>query len=201
MRFSFTPEQEEFRTTFRRALEARSPTKEVRRLMATEAGFDREGWKKLNQELGLTAIHIPEAYDGAGFGYGELGIVLEEMGRNLLCAPFFSTAVLGTTAILNAGTEEQKKALLPAIATGETTATLAFSEDSGLNDAASVATTATKSGATWRLEGTKSFVLDGHTADLIVVLARRPGSSGDEGLSFFTVEGSALGRASCRERV
>ena len=132
MKFSFTSEQEEFRSSVRRALEARSPTTEVRRLMATEAGFDREGWKKLNQELGLTAIHIPEDYGGAGFGYGELGIVLEEMGRNLLCAPFFSTAVLAATAILNAGTEEQKKALLPAIAAGETIATLAFSEDSGL---------------------------------------------------------------------
>ena len=66
MRFSFTPEQEEFRATLRRALEARSPTKEVRRLMATEAGFERDGWKKLNQELGLTAVHIPEAYGGAG---------------------------------------------------------------------------------------------------------------------------------------
>ena len=61
MRFSFTPEQEEFRTSLRRALEARSPTKEVRRLMATEAGFERDGWQKLNQELGLTAIHIPES--------------------------------------------------------------------------------------------------------------------------------------------
>src|SRR5476651_1570618 len=145
MRFSFTPEQEEFRTSLRRALEARSPSKEVRRLMATEAGFEREGWKKLNQELGLTALAIPETYGGVGFGYGELGIVLEEMGRNLLCAPFFSTVLLGTTAILNAGTEEQKKVLLPAIAAGQTTATLAFSEDSGLNDTASVAMTATRS--------------------------------------------------------
>ena len=113
MRFSFSAEQEEFRTSLRRALEARSPTKEVRRLMATDAGFERDGWQKLNQELGLTAIHIPEAYGGGGFGYSELGIVLEEMGRGLLCAPFFSTAALATTAILNAGTEEQKKALLP----------------------------------------------------------------------------------------
>ena len=68
MRFSFTPEQEEFRSSLRRALEARSPTKEVRRLMATDQGFERDGWKKLNQELGLTAIHIPEAYGGGGFG-------------------------------------------------------------------------------------------------------------------------------------
>ena len=193
MKFSFSNEQEEFRSGVRRALEARSPTTEVRRLMATDTGFDRDGWKKLNQELGLTAIHIPEAYGGGGFGYGELGIVLEEMGRNLLCAPFFSTAVLATAAILNAGSEEQKKALLPRIAEGQMTATFAFSEDSGLTDAASVAATAVPSGSTSLIEGTKSFVLDGHTADLIVVVARRPGSKGDEGLSFFTVEGNAAG--------
>ena len=193
MRFSFSAEQDEFRSGLRRALEARSSPKDVRRLMATEQGFDREGWKKLNQELGLTAVHVPEAYGGSGFGYGELGIVLEEMGRSLLCAPFFSTAVLATTAILNAGTEAQKKALLPRIASGDLTATLAFSEESGLCDAASVALAATPSGAAWRLEGTKSFVLDGHTAELIVVLARRPGSTGDDGLSFFTVDGAAAG--------
>jgi alkylation response protein AidB-like acyl-CoA dehydrogenase len=192
MRFSFTPEQEEFRATLRRALEARSPTKEVRRLMATEAGFEREGWQRLNQELGLTALAIPEAYGGQGFGFSELGIVLEEMGRGLLCAPFFST-ILATGAILNAGTEEQKRALLPAIASGETTATLAFAEDGGSNEPSAVATTAAPSGSAYRLDGTKSFVLDGHTADLIVVLARRAGSKGEDGLSLFTVQGKAPG--------
>jgi len=193
MRFGFTKEQDEFRASLRRALEARSPTKEVRRLMATDEGFDREAWRKLNQELGLTAIHIPEAYGGQGFGYAELGIVLEEMGRAVVCAPFFSTAVLATAAILNGGSEDQKKALLPSLADGSKTATLAFSEDGGSNDPAEVAMTATPSGATWRLDGTKSFVLDGHTADLIVVLARRPGSRGEEGLSFFTVDGDSAG--------
>ena len=193
MRFSFTPEQEEFRATLRRALEARSPAKEVRRLMATEAGFEREGWQRLNQELGLTALAIPEAYGGQGFGFSELGIVLEEMGRGLLCAPFFSTAVLATSAILNAGTEEQKRALLPAIASGEVTATLAFAEEDGSNEPSAVATTAAPSGSAYRLDGTKSFVLDGHTADLIVVLARRAGSRGEDGLSLFTVQGNAPG--------
>ena len=193
MKFSFTPEQEEFRAGLRRALEARSPTKEVRRLMATDAGWERDGWQKLNRELGLTAVHIPESFGGSGFGYGELGIVLEEMGRGLLCAPFFSTAVLATTAILNAGTEEQKQALLPSIASGDTTATLAFSEDDGRNDGAAVTMTAAPSGAVYRLDGTKSFVLDGHTADLIVVLARQPGSTGEDGLSFVTVTGDAPG--------
>ena len=188
MRFSFSAEQEEFRGTLRRALEARSPTKEVRRLMATDEGFDREGWKRLNQELGLTGIHIPEAYGGQGFGFGELGIVLEEMGRNLLCAPFFSTT-LAATAILNAGSEEQKKALLPGLADGSKTATFAFQEENGSIDAAGIALTATGT----KLDGVKSFVLDGHTADLIVVVARKKGTKGSDGLSFFTVAGNAPG--------
>ena len=192
MRFSFTPEQEEFRAGLRRALEARSPTKEVRRLMATEAGWERDGWQRLNTELGLTAIQIPEEYGGQGFGFGELGIVLEEMGRSLLCAPFLSTA-LAAMAIQNAGSEEQKRALLPALADGSKTATLAVSGDSGRNDADGVAMTATQSGGAWRLVGTKSFVLDGHTADLIVVLARLAGTKGENGLAFFTVPGDAAG--------
>ena len=131
MRFSFTPEQEEFRSSLRRALEARSPTKEVRRLMATDAGFERDGWKKLNQELGLTAIHIPEAYGGQGFGYGELAIVLEEMGRGLLCAPFFSTGAGGHRhpECRHGGAEARAAARHRRRAT--TTATLAFSEDDG----------------------------------------------------------------------
>ena len=192
MQFSFTSEQEEFRSGLRRSLGAQSSTKEVRRLMETDAGFDRERWRKINQELGLTAVHIPEAYGGQGFGHVELGIVLEEMGRALLCAPYLSS-VLAATAILNAGNEAQKQALLPAIAAGDTTATLAFAEDDGRWDAGGVNMTAAPSGAAYRLDGTKSFVLDGHTADLIVVLARRAGSSGEEGLSFFTVPGDAPG--------
>jgi alkylation response protein AidB-like acyl-CoA dehydrogenase len=188
MRFSFSAEQEEFRGTLRRALEARSPTKEVRRLMATDEGFDRDGWKRLNQELGLTGLLIPEAYGGQGFGFGELGIVLEETGRSLLCAPFLSTT-LAAIAILNAGTEEQKKALLPALADGTKTATLAFQEENGSIDAAGIALTATGT----KLDGAKSFVLDGHTADLIVVVARKKGTEGSDGLSFFTVAGNAAG--------
>jgi alkylation response protein AidB-like acyl-CoA dehydrogenase len=192
MKFSFSAEQEEFRATLRRALEARSPTKEVRRLMATDDGFDREGWQRLNQELGLTGIHIPEAYGGQGFGFGELGIVLEEMGRSLLCAPYLST-MLAATAILNAGTEEQKKALLPGLADGSVTATLAFQEENGGMDAADIAMTASGSRGKYKLDGSKSFVLDGHTAGLIVVVARRKGTKGSNGLSFFTVAGDAAG--------
>jgi alkylation response protein AidB-like acyl-CoA dehydrogenase len=193
MQFSFTSEQEEFRSVLRRFLEEKSPPTVVRRLMDTQAGWERESWRELNQLLGLTAVHIPEAYGGQGFGPVELCIVLEEMGRALLCAPYFASAVLGATAIMNAGTEAEKRALLPAIALGDTVATLAFTEPNGRWDATGVETTATPAGEKFRLDGVKSFVLDGHTADLIVVLARSPGSTGDDGLSFFTVAGDAPG--------
>jgi alkylation response protein AidB-like acyl-CoA dehydrogenase len=160
----------------------------VRRLMETETGWDRAAWREINETLGLTGVHIPEAYGGQGFGFVELGIVLEEMGRALLCAPFFASTVLAATAILNVGTEAQKKALLPEIAAGDTIATLAFTEPNGRWDAHGVEMTAVPAAGRYRLDGVKSFVLDGHSADLIVALARTP-----QGLSFFTVAGDAAG--------
>ena len=193
MQFSFTAEQEEFRSVLRRFLEDKSPPTVVRRLMETETGWDRASWRDLNQQLGLSAVHIPEAYGGQGFGAIELGIVLEEMGRALLCSPFFASTVLAATAIMHAGTEAQKRALLPPIADGDCIATLAFTEPAGRWDAAGIEMTATPSGGGFRLDGVKSFVLDGHSADVVVVVARRPGSTGDDGLSCFTVPGDAAG--------
>jgi alkylation response protein AidB-like acyl-CoA dehydrogenase len=185
MQFSNTAEQEEFRSVLRRFLEEKSPPSEVRRLMETEAGWQRESWRELNQQLGLTAVNIPEEYGGQGFGPVELGIVLEEMGRALLCAPYFASTVLAATAIMQAGTEAQKRALLPDIANGETIATLAFTEPNGRWDAGGIEMRAS---GKYRLDGVKSFVLDGHTADLIVAVAR-----GDSGVSLFTVPGDAPG--------
>ena len=185
MKFSFSSEQEEFRSNLRRFLADRAPVKETRRLMETDAGWEREGWQAMNAELGLTAVRIPEEYGGHGFGFGEQCIVLEEMGRALLCAPYFATTVLAAGAILHAGTEERKAVLLPGIASGEVVATLASAEDNGRWDADGVALTADAAGF---LHGHKSFVLDGHTADLIVVLARGP-----SGLAFYTVAGDAAG--------
>ena len=193
MKFSFTDEQHEFRSVLRRFLEDKSPTTEVRRLMETDQGCDPEVWRQLSQELGLTAIHIPESYGGQGFGIGELAISVEEMGRALLCAPYFASTVMAATAILKSGSEDQKQLLLPDIAAGETIATLAISEESGVWSPDGVAMTAKRAGDGYRLNGVKSFVLDGHTADLAVVVARREGSSGDNGLSFFTVACDAVG--------
>jgi alkylation response protein AidB-like acyl-CoA dehydrogenase len=193
MSFSFTDEQREFRDVLRRYLEDRAPVSEVRRLMATETGWEREGWQQLNQELGLAGIHIPEAYGGQGFGFVELGIVCEEMGRALLCAPFFASSVMAGCAILNAGSEEKKRELLPGIALGETVATLAVAEDGGQWDANGVSLTATPDGDSAILNGHKSFVLDGHSADTVIVVARAPGTRGNDGVGFYAVAGDAAG--------
>jgi len=192
--FAFSEEQEELRRSVRRFLEDKSPSTEVRRLMETTDGYDPKVWSQMANELGLQSLHIPEAYGGQGFSFVELVVVLEEMGRALLCAPYFSSVCLAANAILNAGTEEQKAEFLPGIAAGETIATLAFTEPSGKWDANGITMEATADGSGgYKLSGTKMFVLDGHTANLIVVAARAAGTGGTEGISFFTVAGDADG--------
>jgi alkylation response protein AidB-like acyl-CoA dehydrogenase len=193
LNFAFSEEQDQLRDAVRKFLEAKSPEAEVRRLMETTEGYDPAVWSQMANELGLQGLHIPEAYGGQGFSWVELGIVLEEQGRALLCAPYFSTVVLAANAILNAGTEDQKAALLPGIASGETIATLAFTEPNGKWDATGITLEATPSGDGATLTGTKMFVLDGHTADLIVVAARAAGTSGTDGISFYNVNGDAAG--------
>jgi alkylation response protein AidB-like acyl-CoA dehydrogenase len=191
--FAFSEEQDQLRDAVRKFLEAKSPETEVRRLMETTEGYDPAVWSQMANELGLQGLHIPEEYGGQGFTWVELGIVLEEMGRALLCAPYFSTVVLAADAIMNAGTDAQKKELLPGIASGETIATLAFTEPNGRWDASGIEMTAQGSGDNVTLTGTKMFVLDGHTANLVVVAARTEGTEGEDGISFFAVDGDAAG--------
>lgn len=193
MKFSFSEEQEEFRSFLRRFLEEKSPTTEVRRLMATDAGWEKEQWRKVNTELGLTAIAIPEEYGGQGFGLSEQCIVLEEMGRSLLCAPYFSSAVLTANAILYGASEEYKQKYLPEIASGDLTASLAFTEETGAWDISSMSMCAEKTENTYRLTGVKSFVLDGHMSDLIIVLAKVNDNSGSQRLALFSVDSTATG--------
>ena len=193
MNFAFSEEQEELRRTVRQFLEAKSSSPDVRRLMETAEGYDEAVWRQMGQELGLQGLHIPEEYGGQGFSFVELCIVLEEMGRVLLCAPYYSTVVLAANAILNAGTDAQKQAHLPSIASGESIATLAFTEPNGKWDASGITMEAKPSGDGYALNGTKMFVIDGHTADQIVVVARLAGTTGEDGISFFTVAGDAAG--------
>jgi alkylation response protein AidB-like acyl-CoA dehydrogenase len=190
---ALTPEQEELRATVRRFLDDKSPSSEVRRLMESPEGHDETVWKQMGQELALQGIHIPEQYGGQGFSFVELGVVLGEMGGSLLCAPFFSTVCLAANAILNAGTDEQKADLLPRIASGDAIATLALTEPSGKWNAEGIAAEAVPSDGGYRISGTKSFVTDGAIADLIVVAARSPGSTGEEGVGLFVVDGDADG--------
>jgi alkylation response protein AidB-like acyl-CoA dehydrogenase len=192
IRFAFTDEQEQFRSAVRRFLEDKSPTTEVRRLLATAEGYDPEVWRLLSGDLALPGIHIPEHYGGAGFGMVELGIVMEEFGRALLCAPYFSTAVLAANAILNAGSDAQKSQLLPDLARGTRLGTLAVTEPNGEWDPARIEVVATpEAGGGYRLDGTKSYVVDGHIAELLVVAARQPGTTGQAGVALFTLTGKA----------
>jgi alkylation response protein AidB-like acyl-CoA dehydrogenase len=193
IQFAFTDEQEQFRSTLRRFLDDKSPTTEVRRLMATPEGYNPEVWRQLSEELALPGIHIPEQYGGAGFGMVELCIVMEELGRSLLCAPYFSSAVLAANAILNAGTEQQKSTFLPDIAAGKRLATLAITELNGSWDPREIEVIARPDPDSYRLDGAKSYVVDGHVADLLVVAARVPQTAGLEGLGLFTLNSNAGG--------
>jgi alkylation response protein AidB-like acyl-CoA dehydrogenase len=193
IQFAFTEEQEQFRSAIRRFLKDRSPTTEVRRLMATAEGYDPAVWRQLSDELGLPGIHIPERYGGAGFGMVELCIVTEEFGRALLCAPYFSTAVLAANAILNAGTEAQKSELLPDIAKGAHLAALAITEPEGNWDPTRIKVAATPDADGYRLDGVKSYVVDGHVADLLVVAARISRSAGSEALGLFALGADSAG--------
>ncbi len=153
MNFAFTEEQDELRSTVRSFLDAKSPEAAVREQMETETGYDPAVWAQMAEQMGLQGLHIPEEYGGSGFSYVELGIVLEEMGRSLLCAPFFSTVVLAANTLIHSGDEAAKAAHLPGIASGETIATLAFTEPAGKWDEAGITMAATGSGDGYTLTG------------------------------------------------
>ena len=193
MEFAFSQEQDELRRAARRFLEVASSEERVRAAMETEQGYDSATWQQLSEELAWTALTIPEEYGGLGMSYLDLHPLMEEMGRALLCSPFFSTICLGANALLLGGNGVQKERHLPGIAAGETTATLAYAEKNGQLDAAGIEATCSRTAAGYILRGTKSYVLDGHTADLLIVAARTENSEGAEGVSLFLVPGDADG--------
>jgi alkylation response protein AidB-like acyl-CoA dehydrogenase len=181
--FAFTEEQQELRSTAARFLDEKSSSAIVRELMETDTGFDEGTWKQM-ADLGWFGMAIPEEYGGLGFGFVEVTVLLEEMGRKLLPAPYLSSVIFGANAILNAGTEDQRKELLPGIADGTTRATLAFVEPSGKWDIDAIEVT--ESGG--KISGTKSYVLDGHTATLLIVAAKS-----SDGLGLYLVDPDAEG--------
>lgn len=157
-----------------------------------ESGFDRNTWQQM-VELGWTGITVPEDFGGLGFGYMGLGVVMEECGRTLTASPLFATAVLGTTAVVEGGSQEQKSELLGQVVAGELLLALAL-EETPHHSPYGAETKAEKSGDGYRVSGSKKFVLDGHVADKIVVVARSSGSAGDrDGLTLVLVDRASSG--------
>ena len=193
MRFAFTEEQDALRATARAFLAEHSASEPMRRAMQSELGYSPELWKTISMELGWPAVSVPEVYGGLGLGAVELAALLEAMGEVLLCAPFFSSVCLGANALLVAGSDAQKRELLPAIAEGRTLATLAAFEPDKSWTAAGIEAEARREGGDYVLSGRKRFVLDGHCSDLLVVAARRAGTRGEEGLSLFAVPATSQG--------
>jgi alkylation response protein AidB-like acyl-CoA dehydrogenase len=155
-------------------------------------GFDRNAWNEM-AEMGWAGILIPEEFGGTGLGYLTLGLVLEETGRTLTASPLISTALTATSALLLGGNDAQKKKYLPQIAEGKLIATLAVDEGPH-HVPEKIALKGEKSGNGYKLNGKKSFVLDGGTADLIIVAARTSGKPGDKnGITLFLVDGKANG--------
>ena len=186
--FSFTDEHEELRATVRAFLEERSDEQAVREHMATERGFDPDVWAQLAEQLGLAGLIVPEEYGGAGFTYVELLVAMEEMGRALLCSPFLGTAVQSANALLACADEATRKELLVEIAAGRKVVSLAHAEPGGRWDLGAIELRARAKNGGFELDGKKAWVLDGHVADVLLVVART-----DEGLGLFRVDAGAEG--------
>src|SRR6266705_4420916 len=181
MDFGFSEEQEMLRKSARDFLAKECAMTYVRQMMEDERGFRDEQWQQM-AGLGWMGLVLPEEHGGAGLDFVDLIVVLEEMGRVVLPGPFFSTVVLGGVALLEGGSAVQKKELLPKLAAGKLRVTLAQLEPSARWDAEGIALEARPAGGGYKLSGTKLFVPDAHTADLLIVAARGPGSQGAEGV-------------------
>jgi alkylation response protein AidB-like acyl-CoA dehydrogenase len=188
MDVTMSEEQEDLRSVVRDFLAARAPEAATRRLMASDTGHDPAVWAGLAGQLGLVGLAVPEDYGGAGGGWVELGVVFEEMGRALLCAPYFATVALAIPALLASGDAAACAEHLPAVVAGDRIATLAVTEPSGRWDQEGVTVRAERDGGQWRLHGVKTYVPDGAIADLVLVVARSAA-----GVGLFAVEGAAPG--------
>jgi alkylation response protein AidB-like acyl-CoA dehydrogenase len=195
-------EQELLQQTARDFTRESAPVAALRKLRDSDdpTGFSRELWDEM-VEMGWPGILLPEELGGAGLGYAELGIVQEELGRTLAASPLFASVLLGGNAVLLAGNESQKKEVLPALARGERLLALAYQE-TPRHDPYAVSTRAEPVRDGFRLTGEKRFVLDGHVADQLVVLARTAGGPRErDGLALFIVDADARGLTRTRTRM
>ena len=187
-------EQQYLKDTAKDFVQKKAPISHFRELRDSkdETGYSKELWKQM-AELGWAGILIAEEYGGSDFGMMGMGGILEETGRCLVPSPLFATALLGASLIGLGGKADQKKDLLPKIAKGELTTAFALEEGSR-HTPYRISTTAEKKGKNFVLNGKKTFVLDGHSADLIVLAARTSGGIEDQsGISLFLIDPNSTG--------
>ncbi|MFO7963531.1 MAG: acyl-CoA dehydrogenase family protein [Desulfobacterales bacterium] len=193
MDLDLNKEQKILKKSAQEFLKKECPTSLLREMKDDEKGYPEALWKKM-ADLGWMGVMIPEAYDGIGGDFLDLAILLESMGEVNCPGPFFSTVVLGATAIIEAGNESQKKALLPGIANGDLILAYAATEPEMYYDAAAITMTAKPAGESFELTGTKLFVENAHIADYMICAARTSGRAGDRGgISLFLVNAKRPG--------
>ncbi len=193
MDFSFSEEQELLRETARRFLEDKAPSARVREIMETPAGYDPALWLDMAAQ-GWQAMAIPEECGGAGFSFLEQVVLMEEMGRAVVPAPYLGSVILAANALLIGGSDEQKKEHLPPIAAGESIWSLAITEGSGRWDPGGIQAVGKLDGDEVVVTGSKRFVLDGHVVDHLLVAVRTGGEpDAADGISLVIVPGEAPG--------
>ena len=187
-------EQSMLRDSARGLISDKAPVSHLRQLRDSRdsIGFSRDLWRAF-AEMGFSGLLVPEDFGGSGLGCVEAGVVMEEIGRTLMPSPFLSTAVLAASALAHGGSAGQKSEHLPKIAQGSLLAALAIDEGAK-HRPLQIATQAVRSGNGFRLNGAKAFVVDGHTADLLIVAARSAGSPGEsDGMTLFLVDPKTKG--------
>ena len=199
MALVLTEEQSMLRDSARGLISDKAPVSHLRQLRDSKdaTGFSRDLWKAF-AEMGFSGLLVPEAFGGSGLGCVEAGVVMEEIGRTLMPSPFLATAVLAASALTRGGSEAQKSQYLPKISDGSLLAALAIDEGAK-HRPLHTAMQAVRSGNGFKLKGEKALVVDGHTADLLIVAARTAGAAGEsKGLTLFLVDPKAKGIATER---
>jgi alkylation response protein AidB-like acyl-CoA dehydrogenase len=199
MALVLTEEQSMLRDSARGLISEHAPVSHLRQLRDSgdATGFSRELWKTF-AEMGFAGLLVPEDFGGSGLGCVEAGIVMEEIGRTLMPSPFLSTAVLAASALSRGGSAAQKSLHLPKISDGSLLAALAIDEGAK-HRPLQISLEAKRSGNGFRLNGAKAFVVDGHTADLLIVAGRSAGIAGErDGLTLFLVDPKSRGIATER---
>ena len=199
MALVLTEEQSMLRDSARGLISDKAPVSHLRQLRDAKdaTGFSRELWKTF-AEMGFTGLLVPEDFGGSGLGCVEAGVVMEEIGRTLMPSPFLSSAVLAASALSRGGSTAQKAEHLPKISAGSLIAALAIDEGAK-HRPLQTRLQAVRSGNGFKLNGAKAFVVDGHVADLLIVVARSAGSAGErDGLTLFLVDPRTKGIATER---